>query len=69
MHSQAAQPPQPGSLRTLRRSIEREIRDQYLDEGKGAPLPHKLQLGLKIRCRIWYTFVKRVPRAILTSKR
>ena len=69
MHSQAAQPPQPGSLRTLRRSIEREIRDQYLDEGKGAPLQLKLRLGFKIRCRIWYTFAKRVPHVILTSKR
>jgi hypothetical protein len=65
----AAPSQQPESIRQLRRSVEKEIRDQYLDEGKGAPFRQQVQLGLKIRARIWFTFLKRCPRVLLRSKR
>ena len=55
-------------IRQLRRRVEKEIRDQYLDEGKGAPLRHQLKLGLKIRLRIWFTFLRRCPGVLLHFK-
>jgi hypothetical protein len=68
MHPEVAPKPQVGPIRQLRRRVEKEIRDQYLDEGKGAPFRHQLQLGLKIRLRIWFTFLRRCPSVILHSK-
>jgi len=68
MQSEAQPKPQVGGIRLLRRRIEKEIRDQYLDEGKGAPFKDQLRLGMKIRLRIWITFIRRCPRVILQSK-
>lgn len=68
MHSEVAPKPPVGPIRQLRRRVEQEIRDQYLDEGKGAPFRHQLKLGFKIRLRIWFTFLRRCPGVILHSK-
>ncbi len=68
MHPEAPTKPQVGPIRQLRRKVEKEIRDQYLDEGKGAPFKDQVQLGLKIRIRIWFTFLRRCPSVILHSK-
>jgi hypothetical protein len=48
--------------------VAKEIRDEYLDEGKGAPFKDQVALGLKIRCRIGFVFLKRCPAVLLRSK-